>query len=251
MKKYQVILWVLMLMPALCLAEEKAPTLLSDSWTITPKADHVADFEAAFKEHLAMRTEKGDTRHWDTYVAVTGDKLNSYIVRSCCKPWAEQDTYSKWSQETLGNHFNETVNPFVESYAHNFTVIDTENSNWGDDVKANFVGVTYFATKVGKGKKMGEAIAEMSTVAKDNGWPRSWSWFYPVGGTGGVGLATPFENFADMAPMEESFYAFTKKHLKSEKKADKLFEKFNSTFSSAEYVIYRHRKDMSMAHDEE
>lgn len=155
---------------------------------------------------------------------VTGSDLNRYIVRSCCAEWSEQDTYRKWTEENLGNHFSETVGPHVQSYSRNFSEIDSENSHWGDNVKANYVGYTHFETKAGKGKASSEAIKEMITVAKENNWPYSWSWSYPIGGTGGVALATPYEDYAAMAPLEENFYQFMVKHLGSEKKADQLFD---------------------------
>lgn len=179
-----------------------------------------------------------------------GKYLNRYIVRSCCAEWAEQDSYRTWAKENIGNHFNETVHPYVEKYKHNYTVIDTENSNWGDS-DPKYVGVTVFEIKTGKGKKTYKALKEMSALAKDNDWPRNWSWSYSVNGSEQVALVTPYNNFAEMAPMEESFYAFVKKQLKSEKKTDKLFEKFNSGISGTDYQIYRKRDDLSHQHNED
>lgn len=251
MKKFHAILLASILMPFLCLAEDKPPQVISDSWTMVPKTGHGEEFETALKAHLAYRSEKGDPRHWDTYVPVTGDDLNRYVVRSCCDVWAEQDSYRTWSQENLGNHFNETVHPHVDSYTHNFGELDMANSHWDEGVDASYVGVTYWDIKSGHGAQANEAISAMSTMAKENNWPRNWSWSYPVGGSNSVMLATPFKNFADMAPMEENFYQFAKKHLKSEKKADAMFKDFNGSFSSSHYGIWRHRKDLSMTHDKE
>lgn len=251
MNKFYSILFALLLIPALCVAEDKPPQVISDGWTMVPKAGHSDDFEAALKAHMAFRVEKGDTRHWDVYVPVTGDNLNKYIVRTCCKPWAEQDTYRKWTRENIGNHFNDTVHPHVDHYSHNFGELDIENSHWGDDVDASYVGVTTWEIKSGKGGQASASIGAMSALAKENGWSRNWVWSYPVGGSSRVSLVTPFKNFADMAPMEENFYQFAKKHLKSEKKADAMFKDFNGSFSSSEYSIYRHDKELSMAHSEE
>ncbi|MFC3193890.1 hypothetical protein ACFODZ_06530 [Marinicella sediminis] len=253
MNKFLSFIICLLMIPTWCAADnhEKPPTLIADGWTMVPKEGHGAEFEAALKAHLKMRMEKGDPRHWDTYVPVTGDKLNNYVVRSCCFEWADQDKYAKWSNEHMGEHFNETVHPHVQKYMHNFTEIDTRNSNWGENTKANFVGVTHFEVKSGKGSDMSASIKSMSTLAKDNGWPRNWSWSYPVGGDGGVTLATPYANYADMAPMEESFYDFVVKHKKSKKKAEKMFDQFNGAIKSTHYTIYRHRVDLSMHEDED
>ncbi|MCX7554432.1 hypothetical protein OS175_11110 [Marinicella sp. S1101] len=249
MNKVYSILFLLLTVPALCVAEDKPPQVISDAWTMIPKAGHEAKFEEALKAHLKFRHDNGDTRHWDTYRPVTGDSLNRYIVRSCCQPWAEQDSYRKWSNETLGNHFNENVHPHVEKYMHNFGEVDMDNSNWGEGVEANYVGVTYWNIKPGKGGQASDAIKQMSTLAKENDWPRSWSWSYPVGGDHRVMLATPFKNFADMAPMEENFYQFAMSHMK-EKKVKEMFKNFNGSFSGSSYGIYRHDKSLSMHHDE-
>lgn len=249
MNKFYSVLFIFLAIPALCVAEDKPPQVISDSWTMVPKEGHQMELEEAMKAHMAYREEKGDSRHWDTYVPVTGDDLNRYVVRSCCRPWAEQDSYSKWSYENASKHFNETVHPHVKKYMHNFGIVDTENSNWGENVEANFVGVTYWQVKQGKGSQSSEAIKQMSKLAKENNWPSNWSWSYPVGGSQAVILATPFKNFADMAPMEENFYQFAMKHLE-EKEVEEMFEKFNGSYSGSDYTIWRHRKDLSMSHDE-
>ncbi len=251
MNKFYSVLFTLILIPALCVAEDQPPQVISDSWTMVPKAGHADQLETALKAHLAYRAEKGDTRQWDTYVPVTGNDLNRYVVRSCCQPWAEQDSYRAWSKEHLGEHFSETVHPHVASYMHNFGEIDMDNSHWDENVEANFVGVTMWQVKPGKGAQANAAIAAMSTMAKENNWPRNWSWSSPVGGSQRVMLATPFKNYADMAPLQENFYQFAKKHLKSEKKADEMFKDFNSSFSSSDYTIWRHDKALSMHKDKQ
>ena len=252
MNKFYSIVCVLLLLPGWCVAADKEEaTVIADSWTMVPNDGHGDQFETALKEHLAMRADKGDSRQWQTYVPVTGEDLNFYVVRSCCAEWAEQDSYRVWTKETLGNHFNDTVDPHVQSYSHNFSEIDRKNSHWGDDTKANYVGVTHYEVKMGHGRQMNAAIKEMSGLAKDNNWPHNWSWSYPVGGSYTVNLAIPFENFAAMAPLQESFYEFVSKTLKSEKKADQLFEDFTDSFKSSKYSIYRLRSDLSMSAKED
>ncbi|KAA3644441.1 MAG: hypothetical protein DWP95_04445 [Proteobacteria bacterium] len=252
MNKFYSIICVLLLIPGWCVAEEeKEATIIADSWVMVPKAGHEDQFEAAIKEHMAMRAEKGDSRQWHTYVPITGDNLNHYVVRSCCAEWAEQDSYREWSRQNTIEHFNDTVHPHVQSYSHNFSEINRKSSNWGDDVKANYVGVTHYKVKMGSGRQMNKSIKEMSALAKDNNWPHHWSWSYPVAGSFTVNLAIPFENYAAMAPLEENFYDFIVKTLKSEKKARKVFDDFTGAVESANYQIYRHRKDLSMSAEED
>ncbi len=90
-----------------------------------------------------------------------------------------------------------------------------------------------------------------SKVAKDNKWNKSWSWSYPVTGSADVTLAIPFVNYADMAPLDESFYDFIVRVLKSEEEAGKLFADYSGSIESSTYSIYRHDKDLSMKYDEE
>ena len=234
----------------LCVADdhEKPPELIAESWTVIPKSGHEADFVKAFKEHLKVRAEAGDPRSWQVYSPVTGSKLNHYIVRSCCHQWGDQDTYKAWGMEAgTGKHWNEHVHPHVYKYKHNFSVLDTEHSNWPEGTKANYVGVTMYDTKSGeRGRDTFKALKKMSKKAKEHGWEHPWSWFYPVGGTGGqFGLAIPFENYADMAPLEESFSEFMGKHMKK-KKLDAMFDDFGNGIEGTEYTLYEHLKDMSM-----
>ncbi|WP_154222094.1 hypothetical protein [Marinicella rhabdoformis] len=253
MKKLSKLLIILLVLPSLCVAEDekKEPTILSDSWQMTPKAGHSAEFEKALIEHMKFRVEDNDPRSWQVFTPVTGSNISRYIVRSCCTTWAEFDAYDTWYMKSESRkHYFETVHPHVAQYNHNFSQLDTKNSSWKDDAKANYVGVSTYKMKVGGWRKTGKAIEEVTKILKENNWPKSWSWSYPEGGEGVMQLVTPYENYAAMESPEETVYKVVKKHLKSEKKADKLFEQFRSGIESWEYQIYRHHKDLSMPEKE-
>ena len=85
MKKLNSFLFILLLSFGI-LADDHSPQLISDTWTMVPKAGHEAKFEEAFKKHIAYRKANGDTREWVTWRPVTGDQINSYLVRACCNP---------------------------------------------------------------------------------------------------------------------------------------------------------------------
>ena len=243
-----------MVLPVLCVAQEdkKEPTVLSDSWVMTPKAGHGADFENALMEHMKFRMEDNDPRRWQVYTPVTGSNISRYIVRSCCSTWKEFDAYDAWYMKSESRkHYFETVHPHVANYSHNFSQIDSKNSSWADDVKANYVGVTNYEIKNGGWKKTGKAMKEVTKILKENDWPYSYSWSYPEAGDGGMQLAIPYENYAAMEAPDLTVYKVVKKHLKSEKKADKLFEQFRSGIKSWEYQIYKHHKALSMPEKED
>jgi hypothetical protein len=241
MKKLYIVLVCLILMPALSIAAEKKPPILADTWAITPKAGQGAEFYAALKEHIKFRKEKEDPRTWEIYNKVVGDDLNTYYIRSCCFQWADIDTYNAWGDKVgTGKHFNSTVNKYVEHAGHNFSVIDQENSHWPEDTVANYVGVTSYKLKSGSGKSFDKALEGITKVLIDNNWPESWSFFYGIeGDTNSIGLALAYKNYADMAPPTENVFKFVSKHMKSEKKAQKLFDDFSDGIESSTYTIYK------------
>ncbi len=248
MKNIYKFLIVLLVLPSLCVAEEeKKPTILADSWHMTPKVGHERDFEKALIEHMKFRVNDNDPRSWQVYTPVTGNDLSGYTIRSCCTQWKEQDAYNAWfAKSDSRKHYYENVHPHVAKYGHNYYILDQKNGSWKDDAKPNYVGVTHYEIKMGGWKKTGEAIKKIDEILKENNWPYSWSWSYPEGGNGGVNLVIPYENYAAMESPEMTVYKVVKKHLKSEKKADKLFEDFRSGIKSWEYQIYQHEKELSM-----
>lgn len=247
MKKIYTILVCLLVMPAICFAGEKKPTLIADVWTMTPKAGHESAFYSALKEHVKFRAEKNDPRVWEVYSPVTGDNVNSYIIRACCFEWSTQDTYAEWSESSgVQKHWSETGGQHVESYNHDFIKLDNKNSNWIEGTSTNYVGVTRFNMKSGKSKAVNEAIEKFGEIAQDNKWPHSYAWSYPVTGSADVNIAVPFDNFAAMAPLDENFFKFVSRILKSEKKAQKLFDGFSNNIESSSYTIYKQLTEFSM-----
>lgn len=246
MKKYLSLLLFILITPFAVFADNHEE-VIADVWVMTPKAGHEMKFEEAMKVHVAHRKANGDNRQWNVWRPVTGDDMNAYYVRSCCDTWAAQDEYVKVASK-LSDHFNETVGPHVESFRHNFSAMDSENSNWGDGKGVTMVGVTTFYSKPGMGAVRSATVKQMSDLAKEKGWPRNWSWAYPIGGKSRMMLVTPFKNYADMAPLEESFGKFATKHI-GEEATEKMFADWGSTMKGSSYKIYRHVKDLSTPAD--
>ena len=94
--------------------------------------------------------------------------------------------------------------------------------------------------KNGSNEKFDESIEKIVKILKDNNWPRSFAFIYPVAGdTNRMSIVTPYKNYAEMAPPEVSIFKFVSDHLKSEKKAQKLFDDFSSGIESSSYYIYK------------
>lgn len=235
-------------------AEDAAPPPdqnIAESWTMTPKAGMVNEFETALKAHLDFRTSKADPRQWDTYTPYVGDKLGFYVVRSCCASWAAIDDYTKWQNDSgTQAHWNANVDQYVASYAHAFFEVDFENSNWASNTEYRFVNVTEYKLKRGSYEALNAAITQMSTHAKEGEWPRSWAWTWKIGGNGGLSLASPMMSLADMKA-DPPFAKFLAEKMKSEKKAKALLKEFSNQFEESTYTIYTHRKGLSMAMEAE
>jgi hypothetical protein len=235
---------IVLLMPA-AIAQEKSPEILAETWVMTAKAGKQADLEKGIKKHVAHRTELKDPREWMVFSQILGNDLGSLFVRSVGFTWADMDSYESWSQKkNPQKHFNRHVDPAVSNYGHYLSSLDVTNSHWPEDTKFNFVGMTSYAVKYGHSNAMKKDLKLLSDAAKAQNWPGHWSWSESIGGRGGVNLAAPYKNYADMAPPEETFRALMIKHMGSEDQADEVLGRWISHFESAEYTIYRLRKDL-------
>ena len=227
------------------MAESKSPEILSESWAMTPKSDKVGDFQQALKDHTKHRSELKDPRKWDLYSQILGNNMDTVIARSFGFTWADMDAYAIWSQDKNPvQHFNDAVMPNVSNLGHYLSVIDVANSHWGPEVTFRYVGVSSYHVKQGHQGAMEKDIKLFSDVAKENNWDYNWSWAQGVGSEGNMSLAIPYKNWAAMAPPEQEFSEMMAKHLRSEKKAKKVFERWQSHFDSIEYDIYVLRTDL-------
>jgi len=239
----------ILLLPFTLFAQESTRNL-AESWEFVPKPGHQADFEAAFREHVAVRVKTGDPRSWDVYVPEVGTQMDTYVVRHCCFAWPEQDSYQEWNIEhsEVFRHWNETVAPHVGSIAHYYYEMDFANSHWPEDKgPAHLLGVTRFDIAPGKAAQFHAARSEISQIALNQGWSAAgnqWSWYDRVGDTPLAGVAIPFENFADMVPGEQQFSAFLVEHM-GEENATALMERLSSSISGTSYTIWVRRYDMS------
>jgi hypothetical protein len=226
-------------------AADKSDKNISVVWSFVPKDGKVAEFEAGFKKHIAYRNAKNDPRHWRVYMQEMGGNLDTYYVRFCCVSWADIDEYKQWSSKAeTGQNWNDNVNQFIANYRMDRSEIDLENSNWANDVEFKYVGVTSYNVKLGHGKALAEDKKIMSEAAKAQNWPYHWSWSDNINGKHRISLAVPYKSYAEMAPIETKFSKILAKHLKSEKKAKQLLERWISHFDSISYNIYKLRDDL-------
>ena len=227
------------------MAESKSPEILAESWVMTPKSDKVGDFQQALKDHSKHRAELKDPRKWDLYSQVLGNNMDTVIARSFGFSWADMDAYASWSQDkNPGQHFNDAVMPKLSNLGHYLSVIDDANSHWGPEVTFRYVGVSSYNVKQGHQGAMEKDIKLFSDVAKANNWPYNWSWSDSVTGGAEVYLAVPYQNWAEMAPPDETFAELLDKHFGDETKTEETLQRWDSHFESLDYDVYALRPDL-------
>ena len=234
--------------PAVFADNHGNPPNIASVWIMTPKADvGPAEMEAAIKKHMAWRIEAGDPRSWQAYVVHAGSGMNRVSVRACCFNWADQDAYEKWAYDS-GSYaaYQEQLGGLVGNIEHRYHVIDMENSHWDAEKEPYYyIGVTEWTPNPANIMQMQGAISEMSQLAIDKNWNYNWAWYRALGQEDNLSLAVPYHNFAGMEPPEMSFYEFASGHM-GEEAAGAMFQRFNESFWTSSYYIYRWREDLSM-----
>jgi len=230
--------------PGLVLAQEPAQPL-AERWVIVPKAGEEQELSKALRDHIAFRSEHGDPRQWTAFSPLLGDDLDRIAVRSCCHSWADQDTYREWglNHPEIGSHFDETVAPHVEKYAHFFEEIDWTNSHWNSEGGPyTYFAVTTFTVKPGQTGEFRAPLEKMSQIAIDQRWAdgnRSWLWSSNIGGSPTVSIIVPHKNFAGMGGEGgEQFADFLARQLGSADAATDLMKQFSGATLKSDFQIW-------------
>ena len=235
--------------------EEAAAPAMHDVWLVVPKQGMQEKFFAAIAADTALRIEGGDSRAWQVYTVAVGEHPNVVQIRYCCFDWADQDAYDVDEEgKGFNDHWAEKVAPLVEHYHRYFEISDMENSHWPDgEGDGPFYGVTTWSQKLGAGPASSAARVKMSQMAINDGWADSgqnWLWLSRVGGSPKISIVTSYENYAAMAPPEQSFFEFASEKMGAEE-AGKLFSDFSSGFSSSDYTVWQHEPELSIPYPEE
>lgn len=227
------------------LADNHSPQVLSETWVMTPKTGQSEDMLNGIKKHSDYREKLEDPRAWRFYSPILGNQLDKLAIRTFGFSWADMDTYNEWvSKNDAQKNFNMNVDKYVSNYEHYISVIDTDNSDWGPEVKYRYVGMTSYVVKPGHRTAIERDKKIMSDAAKAKNWPFNWEWSDSVTGRDMLMLAVPYKDWASMAPPETTFAEVIVNHLGDEAEAKKLFERWSSHFSSTEYNVWALREDM-------
>jgi hypothetical protein len=238
-------------LPSALFAQD-APPPVSEMWMMVPKADQRSEFYEGLKAHMEFRSEAGDPRAWNTYTPMLGDEIDRVVVRYCCFEWADADAYRAWSEENpeVGKHWQENVDPYVESYGHYFDEVDWANSNirgeWGP---WKYFAETKFDLKPGDASTFDAVRDKISQIALNQGYAtedRPWIWATGVGGSKSESIVVPMKGLANMAPSGETFFNFLARILGSDEAAEELFAKLTESVEKQDFQIWELHEDMSM-----
>ncbi len=226
---------------------------ISDIWYVVPKRGMEAQFAEAMTAHMAFRLEADESRGWGAYRVAAGHDIRPIAFRSCCFEWADLDAYAAEEVEKgIDADFNENVDQYVDHYHHYLERVDWENSNWPEN-NGPFYRVTTWTIKQGAGPGTEEARKKLSDVALNQGWAEAghnWVWISRIVGKPITQIVTSFENYADMAPTEPSFFEFVTEKLGAEEAAA-VFSQFGSGFASADITIWKYDASLSTLGDDE
>jgi hypothetical protein len=235
---------------ALSADQDEMRAALTDVWYMMPKQGMQTQFETAVKTHMAFRSDAGDSREWEGYSVALGSNPGLYQWRYCCFDWADQDSYVAEDQENgYSANWIANVDQYVDHYHHYIERMDWETSNWPEDMGQDaYYGVTTWSLKTGAGPGPEEARKQLSQIAMDKGWAEAgnmWLWHERIGGQPRLMIVSPYKNFADMKPPEQSFFEFVSKTVGSAEEAGKMFDQFTAGLTGSDYTLWAYRPDLS------
>lgn len=236
----------LMLIPlSLFAQDDRAP--LSNVWLVQPKQGMATQFESAVKSHMAWRKDAGETRNWETYSAAVGRNPSLYQFRTGGMQWADMDALvAEDQQKAFSTNWMDNVDQYVDHYHHYIEQADFENSKWPPDLGQHpYYGVTTWNWKEGTGPESREARIKLSQLGIENDWEGNWLWLTRVGGEPVMMLVAEYDNYADMAPPEPSYFEFVTELLGSAEEAGALFSQFANGYTGSSYTVWAHRPDLS------
>lgn len=222
---------------------------LAQVYEVQAKQGTKASFEAALERHAKWREENGDPWEWNVYEVVQGKDLNTYSIRSPGHSWSDFDDYGKGFGPKGGQHFQATVGPMVKSLKSRIVRLDTAASHIPEVEGADnpLFEVTHFKLKPGNASDFFEPVTQALDALAEQDYPEPYYVSDVVAGAGDSHaiLVNQHRNWADFEEGDPSAGELIDEVL-GEEKAEKLFERYNNSYSSSYSVIARPRPDLSV-----
>lgn len=228
------------------MGDKKAEHNVADTWVFWPKQGQFQAFEAGMKKHVAWRKRAGDPFQWKVYEPVVGSNLDRYAVQSSNHAWGDLDSENAWGDKSgAGKQFSQDVGQHVDKMQHIFIVTNEKLSHWIDDEGYRYFGVTSYRFKGGHSAGIKDVLKQIHAAATSQKWPYSYLVRYTVGGSGGMSIVEPMENWAGMAEPSPSLMELMTRALGSKEAAQKLIDKFSSAIKERDYTVWHYRPDLS------
>jgi hypothetical protein len=229
-------------------ADEKkpAPGKIAELWVFWPKEGHAAQFEAAAKAHLAWRKQAGETYSWTAYQPIVGDDLTHYVYRSGQHQWADLDANAAWEMKAgAQQQYEKDMGPHVARLEHYFTEDDLDHSLWHEGKQYRYLQVENLQLKPGAYGQVIDALNKVQKAAVDGKWPNSYAVSWTIGGSGGMTVVFPYENYAAMQEPDPTFMKVLATSLGSDEAAASTMKQLNESFEKSHTTIYAVRPDIS------
>ncbi|MEX0322873.1 MAG: hypothetical protein AB3N63_11990 [Puniceicoccaceae bacterium] len=208
-----------------------------------------AEFGEALLKHIEWRREANDPWSWWAWQVVNGDELGTMYFYSGEHAWSDLDAYEDFEG---GDHFNATVGPLVAEASSMIDTVDEDISHWHPEPeKVQYISVIQWQLKPGAYWDFKEIVGKYHKLLRDNDHPGYYGFNWTVNGGAGdmVTLLIPYEDWADMAPPEETMQAMLFRVLGKEE-AMKLDKAFSKTIASTNSMIVKFIPELSVVHEE-
>ena len=240
---------VLALAQGPALAQEESGGDYARLWRIDYMQGQWSEFIEAFDAHVEWRRDNGETWTWMAFRPVTGDRLNSIFVRSGDHTLAEMDEYEAF-QAKASEHWNGSVDQYVESYVTWITENDEELGSWPEE-EPNLIQAYSYRLKPGGEPAFNAALRKIDEGLVKVNWGEPYAIARVLSGSDGneVWLILPYESYADMAEPDKTF-AEALSEAWGEKEAGKLMKQISGAYESVDEILVRFDPEHSLILEE-
>jgi len=234
---------LLLVLAATVLAQEGP---IGRNFVSEPKNGEAAQWEAAYKEHIAWHRSNNDSWDWDTYQIESGPRLGQYFVRTGRHEWKDFDAHSELDakdganfEATAGKHTKSTTSWFDRTH-RNLSRIDEGGGPY------KILEYTRVVVKPSEAPQFLNAVSKFHAAFEKTDSPAR----FVTAQTESGGRTSNFVFVwlhKDWASLEQDPMAIPKmmEEVYGRQEADAIFDEFWNSVEDMESFILRHRPELS------
>jgi len=230
--------------------DEKPPESLAWIYHVTVKSGHEMEFEKGLAAHMNLHKEAGDPWERMVWMAVTGDEVGSYYIRSGNHTWADFDNETEIPGDR--EHLMEHVMPHAASVSSAISEWARDVTRWPEDYgMPKMIELTVFHLRPGGWRPFYHAVEKIHSMIEEKDLPMNYSfnWTVSGGSDSEMTLAVPHKSWADFKPMEQSFWG-AMEEVYGDYESDVLRKMLDKSVASSESFIVVARPDLSVMPEE-